>query len=158
MMFERCHTRNRKSSSIQRIKYFNFRKKVQLDHPVHFAQETAPLGDLDPNFYARKLHAFREFNQNELTRTWWGASLKLSPRTVVIRLVGSLTHGYATKCRGSACEGGNKFSNWTRDNIAVDLFSYFFIMHEFSRGNGHNFMPHLSTAISVRLRLQFRSS
>ena len=31
-----CHTKIRKRSINQHIKYFNFRSKVQLDHPVHF--------------------------------------------------------------------------------------------------------------------------
>ena len=35
MLFERCHTKNRKRSVKQHIKYFNFRSKVLLDHPVH---------------------------------------------------------------------------------------------------------------------------
>ena len=34
MMFERCHTKNRTRSIKQHIKYFNFRYKHQLDHPV----------------------------------------------------------------------------------------------------------------------------
>ena len=34
MLFERCHTKNRKGSIKQHIQYFNFRSKVQLDHPV----------------------------------------------------------------------------------------------------------------------------
>ena len=33
MLFER-HTKNRKRSLKQHIKYFNFRSKIQLDHPV----------------------------------------------------------------------------------------------------------------------------
>ena len=33
MLFERCHTRNRKISIKQLIKYINFRNKVQMDHP-----------------------------------------------------------------------------------------------------------------------------
>ena len=36
MLFERCHNKNRKRYMYlkQRIKYFNFRSKVQLDHPI----------------------------------------------------------------------------------------------------------------------------
>ena len=33
MLFERCHTRNRKRSLKQNKEYFNFRSKIQLDHP-----------------------------------------------------------------------------------------------------------------------------
>ena len=39
MQFERCHTRNRKRSIKQHIKYFNFRSQVQLDHPVQACAE-----------------------------------------------------------------------------------------------------------------------
>ena len=34
MLFERYHIKNRKRSFKQAIKYFNFRSKIQLDHPV----------------------------------------------------------------------------------------------------------------------------
>ena len=34
MLFERYHTENRKKSLKQRIKYFNFRSKIHLNHPV----------------------------------------------------------------------------------------------------------------------------
>ena len=34
MLFERCHSKNRKRFIKQHIKYFNFRSKVQLNHPV----------------------------------------------------------------------------------------------------------------------------
>ena len=33
-LFDRCHTRNRKRSLKQNKEYFNFRSKIQLDHPV----------------------------------------------------------------------------------------------------------------------------
>ena len=33
-MFERCHTKHRNISIKQHIKYFNFRSKIQFDHPV----------------------------------------------------------------------------------------------------------------------------
>ena len=36
MLFERCHTKNRKRSIKQHIKYFSFRSCVQLDHPIGF--------------------------------------------------------------------------------------------------------------------------
>ena len=37
MLFEGCHTKNRKISIIkQHIKCFNFRSKIQLDHPVEY--------------------------------------------------------------------------------------------------------------------------
>ena len=36
MLFERWCTKNRKISLIQRTRYFNFRGKIQLDHPVQF--------------------------------------------------------------------------------------------------------------------------
>ena len=35
MMFQRYNTKNRKISLKQRIQYFNFRSKIQLNHPVH---------------------------------------------------------------------------------------------------------------------------
>ena len=35
MMFQRYNTKNRKISFKQRIQYFNFRSKIQLNHPVH---------------------------------------------------------------------------------------------------------------------------
>ena len=35
MLFERCHTNNRKRSLRQHVKYFNLRSKILLDHPVH---------------------------------------------------------------------------------------------------------------------------
>ena len=34
ILFERCHTKNRKRCLKQHIKYFNFMSKIQLDHPV----------------------------------------------------------------------------------------------------------------------------
>ena len=34
MLFEGCHTKDRKRSLRQHVKYFNFRSKIQLDHPV----------------------------------------------------------------------------------------------------------------------------
>ena len=34
MLSERCHTKDRKSSIKQHIRYFNFRSKIHLDHPV----------------------------------------------------------------------------------------------------------------------------
>ena len=34
MLFERCHTKDRKGSLKQHIKYFNFWSKTQLDHHV----------------------------------------------------------------------------------------------------------------------------
>ena len=34
MLFERCHTKNRKIALKHHIRYFNFRSKFQLDHPV----------------------------------------------------------------------------------------------------------------------------
>ena len=34
MLFDRCHTKNRKRSFKQHIKYLNFRCKIQLDLPV----------------------------------------------------------------------------------------------------------------------------
>ena len=36
MPFEISHTKNRKRSIKQHIKYFNIRSKIQLDHPVVF--------------------------------------------------------------------------------------------------------------------------
>ena len=36
MLFERCHTKDRKRSLKQHIRYFNFRNKTHLDHPVFF--------------------------------------------------------------------------------------------------------------------------
>ena len=36
MLFERCHTKDRKRSLKQHIRYFNFRNKIHLDHPVFF--------------------------------------------------------------------------------------------------------------------------
>ena len=33
-MFERWHTKNRKRDLKQHIKYFNFRSKILLDHPI----------------------------------------------------------------------------------------------------------------------------
>ena len=35
MLLERFHTKNRKRLLQQHLKYFNFRSKIQLDHPVH---------------------------------------------------------------------------------------------------------------------------
>ena len=34
ILFERCPTKNRKTSLKQHIKYFNLRNKIQLDHSV----------------------------------------------------------------------------------------------------------------------------
>ena len=34
MLFERCHSKNRKRSIKQHIKYLYFRSKIQLDHLV----------------------------------------------------------------------------------------------------------------------------
>ena len=34
MLFDRCHTKNRKSSIKQHTEYFNFLSKILLDHPV----------------------------------------------------------------------------------------------------------------------------
>ena len=34
LLFEGCHTKNRKGSFKDHIKYFHFRSKVLLDHPV----------------------------------------------------------------------------------------------------------------------------
>ena len=34
MMFDRCHTKDRKRSLAQHLKYFNLRSKIQLDHPA----------------------------------------------------------------------------------------------------------------------------
>ena len=34
MLFDRCHTKNRKKSLKQHTKHFNFRSKIQLDHTV----------------------------------------------------------------------------------------------------------------------------
>ena len=34
MLFGRCHTKNQKRSLKRHIKHFNFRSKIQLDHPV----------------------------------------------------------------------------------------------------------------------------
>ena len=36
MLFERCHTKNRKRSTRQHIKYFIFRCYIQLDLPVKY--------------------------------------------------------------------------------------------------------------------------
>ena len=36
MLFERCHTKDRKRSLKQHIRYFNFRNKIHLDHHVFF--------------------------------------------------------------------------------------------------------------------------
>ena len=36
VLFERCHTKNGKRYLKQHLKYFNFRSKIQLDHPVRF--------------------------------------------------------------------------------------------------------------------------
>ena len=33
-LFERCHTEKRKRTLKQHVKYINFRRKIQLDHPV----------------------------------------------------------------------------------------------------------------------------
>ena len=44
MLFERCHTKNGKRSIKQHIKYFNFRGKVQLDHPVELTLEVCLTG------------------------------------------------------------------------------------------------------------------
>ena len=35
MLFERCYTENRKRSLKHYMKYFDFRSKIQLDHPVN---------------------------------------------------------------------------------------------------------------------------
>ena len=35
MLFERCHSKNRKSSIKQHAEYFNFLCKIQFDHSVH---------------------------------------------------------------------------------------------------------------------------
>ena len=44
MPFERSYTINRMMKSIkQHIKYFNFRSKVQLDHPVHLPAQSIRL-------------------------------------------------------------------------------------------------------------------
>ena len=43
MLFERCPTKNRKRSPEQHIKYFNFRIKIQLDHPLQITPNTANL-------------------------------------------------------------------------------------------------------------------
>ena len=37
MLFERCHTNNRKRYLKHHLNYFNFRSKAQLDQPVHRA-------------------------------------------------------------------------------------------------------------------------
>ena len=42
MLFERCHTINRKISIKQHPKYFNFRSKIQLDHTVQDAGIAPP--------------------------------------------------------------------------------------------------------------------
>ena len=34
MLFDKCHTKNRKMSIKRHIQYFNFRRKVLLDHSV----------------------------------------------------------------------------------------------------------------------------
>ena len=44
MLFERCHTRNRKRSINQHIKYFNFCSKIQLDHPDMIDVQPADIG------------------------------------------------------------------------------------------------------------------
>ena len=36
VLFERCQAKTRKRSIKQHIKYFHFRIKIKLDHPVHF--------------------------------------------------------------------------------------------------------------------------
>ena len=41
MLSEGCHTKNRKRSSKQHIKYFNFRSKIQLDNPVKRGETAA---------------------------------------------------------------------------------------------------------------------
>ena len=40
MLFERCHTTNNVGRDLlkQHIKYFNFRSKIQLDHPVLYCE------------------------------------------------------------------------------------------------------------------------
>ena len=34
MVFERCHIKNRMRSLKLHLQYINFRRKIQLDHPV----------------------------------------------------------------------------------------------------------------------------
>ena len=36
MLFDRCHTKNRKRSFKQHIKYLNLQSKIQLNHPVKY--------------------------------------------------------------------------------------------------------------------------
>ena len=42
-MFERWHSKSRKISLKQHIKYFNFRSKIQMDHPVTSVSSVAFL-------------------------------------------------------------------------------------------------------------------
>ena len=39
MLFERCHSENRERSLKEHIKYFYFRSKIQLGHPVHYREK-----------------------------------------------------------------------------------------------------------------------
>ena len=43
MLFERCHTENRKISLKQHITYFNFLGKIQLDHPAQEGRKLAKV-------------------------------------------------------------------------------------------------------------------
>ena len=51
MLFERCHTKNRKRSLKLVIKYFNFRNRIQLkllNHPVQGCPKRLVLGCVNP--------------------------------------------------------------------------------------------------------------
>ena len=40
MIFDRCHSKHRKSSIKQHTEYFNFLRKIQLNHPVVLLRRT----------------------------------------------------------------------------------------------------------------------
>ena len=58
ILFERCHTKNRKRSLQQHTKYFNFRSKIQLYLPVQLRQARTrggrQPGDMEPGRGGRR--------------------------------------------------------------------------------------------------------
>ena len=73
MLFDRCHTKNRKRSIKQHIKYLNFWSKVLLDHPVLWAVEWN--GSVVGNRCLR-FRIFRDRRQSD--------SMRLAPRMQLI--------------------------------------------------------------------------
>ena len=47
MLFEKCHAKNRTRSLEHHLKYFTFRSKIHLDHPVLQSKTIADAGSLN---------------------------------------------------------------------------------------------------------------